>query len=57
MKSRRTVVPPAVTTPAVKQRSFTATGMPCSGPRYSPRPIAASAAAASASAASAVSVR
>ena len=45
-----------VRTPAVSYRSFRAMGMPCSGPRYSPATMAASAARASATAESASTV-
>ena len=42
-KSARMRVPPVVRTPFVQNWSLTATGMPCIGPRYSPRAMAASA--------------
>ena len=45
-----------VRTPAVAKRSFTATGIPWSGPRYSPCAISVSARRASDRAASAVTV-
>ena len=45
-----------VRTPAVSYRSFRAMGTPCSGPRWSPRSISASAVLASASASSARTV-
>ena len=55
-KSARMREPAVVRTPAVKSRSFREIGTPCSGPRYAPRAISASAACASARAASPVTV-
>jgi hypothetical protein len=48
--------PAVVTIPRWSMRSFSEIGMPCSGPRHSPRPISASAARAEASASSRVTV-
>lgn len=47
-------IPPDVTTPATSASSFTATGMPCSTPRSTPRARSASAASAARTARSAV---
>ena len=49
-------MPAAVGTPAVLQRSFTAIGTPCSGPRDFPAAVSASSRAASCSARSGVTV-
>ena len=49
-------MPAAVGTPSVLQRSLTAIGTPCSGPRERPAAVSASRAAASASARSGVRV-
>ena len=41
--ARASALADVVRTPAVSIRSFSATGIPCSGPRHSPRPISSSA--------------
>ena len=56
MRSLNTALAAVVRTPAVSIKSFNASGMPCSGPRHSPRVISVSALRASAIAESAVIV-
>src|SRR6185437_7619719 len=56
-QSRSTRLAQVVATPLVQHRSFTATGIPCSGPRQRPEAISSSARAAVASADSRITVR